>query len=295
MIICIVCGLLAFMCCVFGDGMGSYDALKGNVFTRNDNDVDRWKEYVDSCNIDGDLSPIVNGALGLYLGAFLIIVLLTVWALSIARGCPLCCSPCDERDRACCANTYLAFSIIFLFFSMCFLLWMIVLMSLDKYSCNTCHDPSNDIGTVNNILNTPGDCIVMNYVSVERAGIGTLGGFFGFLALLFAGLYCIGVHPQRPLPMKLVPKMEVPQSIPLHLIHMDVPLPDHEVPIVEAPMMIGREAPATYMAGPAEHYVPMMSAQPMDDYGWQPVGQSMPMMGSPGMVGNVDMSRQGHA
>mmetsp|Transcript_21697 Transcript_21697/g.51462 ORF Transcript_21697/g.51462 Transcript_21697/m.51462 type:complete len:336 (+) Transcript_21697:20-1027(+) len=301
MIVCIVIGLLAFIACVFGDGMGSYDALKGNTFNNEGGDSS-WREYVDSCNIDGDLPAVVNGALGLFLAAWVIILVCTIWALAISRGCPLCCSPCDDKDRACCANTYLSFSIIFLVFSSCFLLWMIVLMSLDKYSCNTCHDPSNDIGTINSILNEPGDCIEMNYVEVERAGIGTLGGFFGFLALLFAGLYCLGTHPQRPLPEKAVLVEKIPESIPLHLIHMDVPLPDHEVPIVEPPMERNRQPRSQFMGPPQSsqqynQYMPLAYPPQYDaEYGapsMQAFGYQDPAP-QPGM-GNLRMSQEGHA
>lgn len=216
---CFLLGIAALMICAFGDSIGSYDALTGNTWSHlnRDDSTDHWAEYVRSCNIDGDLSEKANGALGLFLGAFSMIVIFTIWTLSISRGCRFCCSPCDNRDRACCANTLLAFCVIFLVFSMGFLLWMITLMSLDKWSCNSCHNSNAKLGTVNSILNSPEDCVKQNYAEVERSGIATLGGFFGLLALCFAGLYCIYCHPPpqpKPPPKKV-------ESIPLHLIRDD--------------------------------------------------------------------------
>lgn len=137
--LCILIGLFALLLCVFGDSVGSYDALKGDTWSHLDDDerVGQLEKYYRSCEVDGDLSEEANAALGLFLAAFSMIVVFTIWALAIARGCKFCCAPCDNRDKLCCINVLLSLSIICLVFSMCFLLWMITLMGLDKWSCNT--------------------------------------------------------------------------------------------------------------------------------------------------------------
>ncbi len=78
-----------------------------------------------------------------------------------------------------------------------------------------------------------------NYLEIERAGIATIGGFFGFLALLFAGMYCVACYEEPPPP----PPPEKPLMIPLHLIKEEEPL--YQKP-VDRTLYSSHDAPAPF-------------------------------------------------